>query len=81
LLPFDLPVAELTDNFVFKKTLQYFLQVKLSYNNKGKLLATPVVGNGSGDLANLADTDAFLELPAEKDEFKKGECYRVLRYR
>lgn len=81
LMPFDLPIAELTDDFTFKKPLQYFLQVKLSYGDDGKLLATPVVGNGSGDLTNLADTDAFLELPAEKEIFKKGECYRILKYR
>jgi len=81
LQPMNFPFAELTENFFFKKPLQYFLQVKLSYRQNGKLMATPVVGNGSGDLANLADTDAFMELPADKNEFKQGECFPILKYR
>ena len=57
------PVYAVLDNdFVFKPDLQYFLQVTLRFSEEGKLLATPVEGNGSGDFANLADTDAFLEL-------------------
>jgi molybdopterin molybdotransferase len=37
-----------------------------------------VAGNGSGDFANLADTEAFLELPAERSEFKAGEVFKVV---
>jgi molybdopterin molybdotransferase len=40
----------------------------------------PIEGNGSGDFANLADTDAFLELPLERRDFKKGEVFKVLRF-
>jgi molybdopterin molybdotransferase len=69
--------AILTTDFSFQPQLQYYLQVKLNFNEQGQLLATPVEGNGSGDFANLADTDAFMELPLEKNEFKKGEAYRV----
>jgi molybdopterin molybdotransferase len=69
--------AILDQDFVFQPQLQYYLQVKLNFNEQGQLLASPVEGNGSGDFANLADTDAFMELPLEKDEFKKGEVYRV----
>jgi molybdopterin molybdotransferase len=69
--------AVLDRDFTFLPQLQYFLQVKLSYSEQGQLLATPVEGNGSGDFANLADTDAFMELPLEKSEFKKGEVYPV----
>ncbi len=78
--PFDVPFAELTADFEFKKDLQYFLQAKLTHGADGKLYATPVVGNGSGDLVNLADADAFIELPAERNEFRKGEVYRVFLY-
>lgn len=78
---FRLPFAELTEDFSFKKDLQYFLQVKTSFGTDGKLYATPEVGNGSGDLVNLVDADGFLELPSEKNEFKKGECYRFISYR
>ncbi|MDB5015917.1 MAG: moeA, partial [Mucilaginibacter sp.] len=34
-------------------------------------------GNGSGDFANLADTGAFMELPLEKNEFKRGEVFKI----
>ncbi len=69
--------AILNRDFEFTPDLQYFLQVKLNFNEQGGLLAVPVEGNGSGDFANLADTDAFMELPLEKSEFKKGEVYRI----
>jgi molybdopterin molybdotransferase len=73
-----LPVyAVLGQDFTFKPDLQYFLQVKLRFTEEGKLLATPVEGNGSGDFANLADTDAFMELPLEQTEFKKGGGFPV----
>jgi molybdopterin molybdotransferase len=69
--------AILNEDFTFKPSLQYFLQVKLSVSKNGQLIADPVEGNGSGDLANLPNTDAFMELPLEKINFKKGEVYRV----
>lgn len=72
--------AVLDRDFTFEPQLQYFLQVKLNFNKKGQLLAMPVEGNGSGDFVNLIDTDAFMELPLEKSEFKKGEAYRVLLF-
>jgi molybdopterin molybdotransferase len=69
--------AILTADFSFQPQLEYYLQVKLNFNEQGQLVASPVEGNGSGDFANLADTDAFMELPLEKNEFKKGEVYKV----
>lgn len=69
--------AVLSKDFAFKPQLKYFLQVKLNFSEQGQLLADPIEGNGSGDFANLADTDAFMELPLEKNEFKKGEVYRI----
>ncbi|HTE00271.1 MAG TPA: molybdopterin molybdotransferase MoeA [Mucilaginibacter sp.] len=69
--------AILNQDFTFKPPLQYFLQVKLNFNGQGQILATPIEGNGSGDFANLADTDAFMELPMQKDDFKKGEVFRI----
>lgn len=69
--------AILGDHIIFQPKLKYFLQVKLNVNEHGHLMAAPIEGNGSGDFANLADTDAFMELPANKNEFKKGEVYRV----
>lgn len=72
--------AILTEDFYFKPELSYFLQVKLE-QVEGKLFATPIAGRGSGDLANLADTDAFLELPDDRSNFTKGEVFPLLSYR
>lgn len=69
--------AALSIDFSFEAPLQYFLQVSLSINATGQLIATPLAGNGSGDFANLVEADAFLELPAEKSNFKQGEVYKV----
>ncbi len=69
--------AILNEAFIFKSALQYFLQVKILVNEKGELSATPLEGNGSGDFANLLQTDAFMELPLERNEFKKGEVFRI----
>jgi molybdopterin molybdotransferase len=80
-LPQQLPVyAVLDQGFEFLPALQYYLQVKLKSNQQGQLIASPIEGNGSGDFANLADTEAFLELPMERNEFKKGEVFRVWKF-
>lgn len=72
--------AVLAKDFTFKPDLTYFLQVKLE-NKNGTIYAYPIAGHGSGDLANLVDNDAFLELPTGKDTFKKGEVFPVIDYR
>jgi len=79
LQPVDI-FATLSEAVVFKPDMTLFLQVKLAYKNN-ELTAIPVSGNGSGDLANLADADAFVELPSWSTEFKKGMRLRVLNYR
>ncbi|MDY0780373.1 molybdopterin molybdotransferase MoeA [Tenacibaculum sp. IB213877] len=73
--------AILTEDVSFKPDLTYFLQVKLTTEN-GQLFATPIQGNGSGDLASLVEADGFIELPkTEEREFKKGEVFSILSYR
>ena len=72
--------AILAEGINFKPNLAYFLQVKLASEN-GKLMAYPITGNGSGDLASLVRADAFMQLPSDKIEFKKGEVYPILKYR
>ena len=72
--------AILAEDFTFKPNLTYFLQVRLE-NKKGLLIAIPVMGNGSGDLVNLANADAFLELPDDRNEFKTGEVFPLITYR
>jgi molybdopterin molybdotransferase len=77
----DRPNAVLGADFTFRPDLTYFLQVRIQFGEQGQLLAMPVVGNGSGDLANLSDADAFLELPRGRDKFHKGEAFPLISYR
>ena len=72
--------AILAEDINFKPNLTYFLQVQLA-SEKGQLIAYPITGNGSGDLASLVKADAFIQLPSDKIEFKKGEVYPILKYR
>lgn len=72
--------AILAKDFTFQPPLTYFLQVKISLEN-GKLIAYPVVGGGSGDFANLGDVDGFLELSAQRSEFKEGEVFPYVGFR
>ena len=72
--------AVLSKDFYFKPDLTYFLQVQLE-NKKGTIYANPIAGHGSGDLANLVDNDAFIELPTGKQMFNKGEVFPMISYR
>ena len=72
--------AILGEDFSFKPELTYFLQVKI-LNKEGRLIAFPDAGNGSGDLANLTKNDGFLELPYNRNEFKKGDVFPLIQYR
>lgn len=75
------PKAILKDDVPFKPDLTYFLEVKLEYDNEGRIWADPKMGNGSGDFTNLVNADAFIELPRGKDLYKKGEVYPIFLYR
>lgn len=79
--PIEYLTAVLTEDVEFEPALTYFLEVKLDYNFHSQVLAIPMKGNGSGDLANLLDADAFLELPADRSKFSAGESFPVIRYR
>ncbi len=81
LQPFENQYAVLEEDFFFKPDLTYFLQVKLEWREDGVTGAWPVAGRGSGDLANLAEADAFLELPIGRQVFKKGEVFPLFFYR
>ena len=52
----------------YKPDLVYFLSVRLE-NKFGHLVAFPIQGNGSGDLANLANADGFIEMPKAQQIF------------
>lgn len=73
--------AMLAEPVTFRPALTYFLQVLLEYRDDSSVFAIPVIGNGSGDLANLVNADAFLELPEGKEQFADGEVFRVWGFR
>jgi len=72
--------AKLGENFSFKPALTYFLQVRTE-NESGQWIAYPDPGGGSGDFANLKNIDGFLELPADRTEFKKNEVFPYIPFR
>lgn len=73
--------AMLEIDFVFTPPLTGFIPVSLSWSKEGTCFAKPVAGHGSGDLANLVDADAFVELPSGKDTYAKGESCRIWQFR
>ncbi|MFK7984008.1 MAG: molybdopterin molybdotransferase MoeA [Saprospiraceae bacterium] len=75
------PTAKLTENYFFKPDLTYYLQVKVSYDDKGRIWATPLTGNGSGDFANLVHADGFLTLSRGKNSFRKGSVHSLIFYK
>ena len=72
--------AILDNDLPFKPDLAYFPPVKLSYQPDGRCIASPVPGHGSGDLANLTDAEAFMELPCGKNIYLAGESYRIWKW-
>lgn len=71
---------QLADDFQFDPPLTYFLQVSV-HSSQGVLLGQPVVGHGSGDLANLLEAEGFIELPSNQSSFKKGDSFNYFPYR
>lgn len=69
--------AVLAADFEFKPDLTLFLPVQLE-NIDGRLMATPVPGHGSGDLANLNQAQAFIELKKGIDQYVKGSVYPLI---
>lgn len=77
----NLPIASLEKPVTFNPDLTYLCQVSTRFDKEGRLLAMPAEGRGSGDLANLVEADAFIELPRGRDIFEAGECFPVYFYR
>jgi molybdopterin molybdotransferase len=69
--------AVLDADVTFAPALQYFAQVTVYSHSNGTLMAKPAEGHGSGDFSNLAASNAFIELPLEKERFSKGEAYPI----
>lgn len=73
--------ASLSTKVSFEPALEYYLPVKLVSQSHGKLMAIPQPYQGSGDLASLLLADAFMELPADISQFKKGDTFPVWKFR
>jgi len=71
----------LAEPISFLPELTYYVPSKISYSTDGKLLANPLPGHGSGDLANLVDADGFLELPPNQSTFTAGAVFPFILYR
>lgn len=76
----NLPVqkfsARLEQEVRFNKPMTYHLLVSLSID-QGYLVASPLQSSGSGDLIHLAQADAVISLPPEKETFVAGEVYPI----
>ena len=72
--------AVLTENVSFKAKLTCFMPVRLESGGDGRLLATPVPTNTSGDFASLSGTDGYVELKLEQDEFAAGSTVPLHRW-
>lgn len=72
--------AVLAEDITFDSPVTYFLQVHAKSNEHGVVSAYPYHGHGSGDFANLLLCNGFLELPADRQTFKKGEQYPLILF-
>ncbi|UOG75052.1 molybdopterin molybdotransferase MoeA [Hymenobacter tibetensis] len=81
-LPSTGPVpAILATDVSFRPKLTHFLLVRLEHAANGQLLAHPERAGGSGDLASLLASNAFLELPPEQELFSAGTVLPAWRFR
>lgn len=72
--------VKLTEEIIFKKSLTYFLPVKIEFR-KGVVWASPLKMKNSGEFTALAGSDGFIELPKEQNEFKPGETFKFFSWR
>ncbi len=73
--------VKLAEEIVFKNDLTFFVPAKLDYNADGTVWASPLKIKNSGEFTALAESDGFLELPAEGKVFAKGEAYAFWPWR
>ncbi|MEP3388836.1 MAG: molybdopterin molybdotransferase MoeA [Reichenbachiella sp.] len=76
----EIKTALLKENVTFKPDLGYFIQVRSVIGINGLIEAYPETGNGSGDLANLAKSDAFLFLPPGEQLYKSENSYEYYSF-
>jgi len=71
------PGAPLSETITFKKSLTLFKPVATSVSEGNTRCVTPHKMGGSGDLAGLAESDGFVELPAHQDVFEAGSTFPI----
>ncbi len=76
-----MPFAVLQEEVKSRKSLTQFVPVKVNFERDGRILASPVKVNGSGDFASLANSDGFLELSENRTVFKPGEAWPLWPWR
>ncbi len=79
----DMPRVEtamLAEDVTFNPKLTCFLPVRLTSGGEGRVLATPVPTNTSGDFASLSGTDGYVELALEQNEFPAGTAVPLHRW-
>lgn len=67
--------AKLEEEVTFSKPMTYFLPATLQNKEDGTLWAKPLKIKNSGEFTALANSDGFLELPAEDSIFPRGTAY------
>ncbi|WP_420583188.1 molybdopterin molybdotransferase MoeA [Reichenbachiella sp.] len=76
----ELRTAILREAVTFKPDLGYFIQVRSEIGRDGLIEVYPETGNGSGDLANLAKSHAFLFLPPGQQLYESGNSYEYYSF-
>ena len=72
--------AVLNEAVTFSPLLTCFLPVRVSSAVDGRIGATPVPTNTSGDFAALSGTDGYVELAREQSEFLVGDIVPFHRW-
>jgi len=70
----------LEEEVQFKPDLTYFAQASIRQKEDGRFYALVNHGNGSGDIVNPSSMDGFIELPAGKELYQKGEVYTFIPF-
>ena len=73
--------AVLAEDVTFNAKLTCFLPVRTESADDGRVVATPVPTNTSGDFASLSRTDGYVELALEQDEFPAGSAVPLHRWK
>ncbi|MGL1889208.1 MAG: molybdopterin molybdotransferase MoeA [Reichenbachiella sp.] len=79
-LTIDQLTGQLSEEVSFKPNLGYFLQVDAQFKDHG-YHAIPQPGKGSGDLVNLAHSNAFMYLPAGKEVYQQGDYFELISFK